>query len=437
MDVRRRFLGNKLKTSPNVFNPDNYLTIEALEDGLYASLSDNDCEYCINDSNVWITLPAGTNTQTINSGNTLLFRGRLSPTYSIGIGTFTVNKNFNLKGNCMSMLYYDYAGYASVLNLSYAFRSLFENCTTLKNVYSNFLPATSITSYVYEYMFRGCTSLITPPSLPATTLGSSCYYAMFYNCTSLEEPPSLPATTLAYKCYNRMFYNCTSLTNAPSLPATTFALGCYGAMVGGTNLLPDCTNINFSDENTINSGVCHELFYDTIITDSDLMRLLPTNSSGKYCLPVMNLTIDNVYDGMFYSCDKLTIAPELPATTLTNHCYDSMFAYCSSLITAPVLPATVLAPYCYYSMFQSCYNLITAPELPAKTLTTNCYYGMFMFCRQLNYIKMLATDIQASNCLTDWVYYVSSTGTFEKMTGVNIPTGRDGIPDGWTIVNIS
>ena len=92
----------------------------------------------------------------------------------------------------------------------------------------------------YSYMFYGCTSLTTAPSLPATTLATRCYSYMFYNCTSLTTAPSLPATTLAYSCYSYMFNNCTSLTTAPSLPATTLAYSCYSYMFNG------CTSIKLA-----------------------------------------------------------------------------------------------------------------------------------------------------------------------------------------------
>ena len=272
-------------------NTDNYLTIEALEDGLTASLSVNTCEYCVDGDDNWKTLSAGDVTESINTGQTLSFRGNLTPNSSNGIGTFTISKKCNLKGNCMSMLFGDSA--ASNYSLSgkdFAFHNLFNGCTNIINVSSNFLPA----------------------------------------------------TTLASACYNYMFCSCSSLTTAP----------------------------------------------------------------------------------------------ELPATTLTSGCYESMFHNCSSLTTAPELPATTLANSCYYYMFCRCTSLTTAPELPATTLTSYCYYYMFYGCKKLNYIKMLATDISASNCLSSWVSVVASTGTFVKHPDMTtLPTGISGIPSGWTVVN--
>ena len=70
-------------------NIDNYLTIEALEDGLTASLSTNVVEYCVDGDGNWKSLAAGNTTESINTGQTLSFRGNLTPSSSNGIGTFT------------------------------------------------------------------------------------------------------------------------------------------------------------------------------------------------------------------------------------------------------------------------------------------------------------------------------------------------------------
>ena len=111
-----------------------------------------------------------------------------------------------------------------------------------------------------------------------------------------------------------------------------------------------------------------------------------------------------------------------------------MFSGCKSLTVAPVLPATTLMVRCYSSMFMNCSALTTAPELPATTLARYCYHYMFFGCSKLNYIKMLATDISATNCLNTWVTGVSSTGTFVKDPNMtSLPTGDSGIPTGWTV----
>ena len=367
--------------------------------------------------------------------------------------------------------------------------SMFYGCTNLTTTPK--LPAMTLEYACYNSMFRSCTSLTQAPELPAITLADYCYHHMFCGCTSLTVAPELPATTLADSCYSGMFNDCTGLTAAPELPATTLASCCYYSMFSGTNVLPDCSNIDFTNETVVASGGLEGLFVRTKVTDADLERILPKNSNGKYCLPVTTLAdycyyhmfmdctsltaapilpamvlAENCYDcmfegctglttapelpattiasccyqGMFHNCTSLTTAPELPATTLARKCYEGIFCNCTSLTTAPELPAITLAESCYYRMFCGCTSLTVAPELPATILVSECYYQMFEGCCELNYIKMLATDISAYECLIFWVNGVSSTGTFIKSNGVNIPTATNsnyhaGIPSGWTVIN--
>ena len=62
---------------------------------------------------------------------------------------------------------------------------------------------------------------------------------------------------------------------------------------------------------------------------------------------------------------------------------------------------------------------------------------MFQNCTSLSYIKCLATNISASNSHDNWLYNVASTGTFVKPTSMTLfPEGANGIPSGWTVVNV-
>ena len=230
--------------------------------------------------------------------------------------------------------------------------------------------------------------------LPATILESECYYEMFAGCTSLTIPPKLPATTLKPLCYARMFHSCTSLTILPKLPATILKLGCYQQMFA------NCRSLITAPE-------------------------LPATTLDNGC-----------YSGMFKGCTSLITAPELPATTLSHDCYDDMFNGCTSLTTAPSLPAKTLSNYCYSGMFIGCTSLTTAPSLPAKTLSNYCYGNMFNGCSSLNEIHCYATDISATDCLSDWLNNVSPTGDFYKPSATTYPSGASGIPSGWTVHNV-
>ena len=157
-------------------------------------------------------------------------------------------------------------------------------------------------------------------------------------------------------------------------------------------------------------------------------------------LPATTLK-NNCYQNMFTSCTGLTSIPEnllQSVTTLANYCYASMFSSCSGLTSVPddLLPVTTLAPYCYQYMFINCSGLTTAPDLPAAELVSSCYNCMFENCSNLHSIKCLATSgINENQSTYNWVYNVSTTGTFTKASGVTWPTGPNGIPSGWNIVN--
>lgn len=374
MDWRRELMGG-LSSEMNI---DNYLTIEALEDGLTASLSTNACQYCVDGDGVWKTLAAGTATEAINAGQTLSFRGELTPNSYAGIGTFTISKRCNLLGNCMSMLFKDSAANNySLSDKSYAFYKLFYNCTNIVNVSSNFLPATTLATYCYHYMLYGCTNLTTAPKLPATRLTTACYSYMFRDCTSLTTAPALPATTLADYCYQYMFCGCTGLATAPKLPAQSLLAYCYQYMFYG------CTSLTTAPE-------------------------LPATTLATYC-----------YSYMFGECTSLTTAPELPATTLKTNCYSGMFHSCTSLTTAPELPATTLVYYCYSYMFFGCSKLKYIKALftttPSSSYTSNW----------VNRVASSGTFVKNPNA------------TWDVTVAHGIPSGWTVVNDGEPVIDIN
>ena len=348
-----------------------YFTVEALEDGLTAKLSTNACEYRVDDGD-WNTLNAGTDTVSINIGQTLLFRAELTPALYNGIGTFTFSKKCNLKGNIMSLLYKDdFIDKTDLTGKNYTFYNLFKNNTNIVNANELILPATTLANFCYSSMFEGCTGLSEAPELPATTLKDDCYKYMFFGCTGLTTAPELPATTLISYCYSYMFSGCTGLTTAPELSATTLAQYCYGSMFQG------CTGLTTAPElpaTTLAFSCYQYMFYGC--TGLTIAPELPATILANAC-----------YYYMFYNCTGLTIAPELPATELKRSCYEGMFKGCTGLTAAPELPATTLTDYCYRSMFYDCTGLTTAPELPATMLVNLCYQYMFYGCSNLNYIK--------------------------------------------------
>lgn len=256
-----------------------YLTIESLADNntitwtFVGSTPMQNVIYWSKNGTSWTAAIASTgNTPvslaTLNAGEKMYLKGE-NAAYATSNTNYTkldAGDYFNIYGNIESLRYGD--NFANILP---------ENIT--------------INSHAYEGLFRG-SHLVDASNLilPATTLNTNCYSYMFAECTVLSALPELPATTLAQYCYQYMFKGCTEITTVPSnyLPATSLAIYCYYTMFN------DCTSLT------------------TVPSD-----LLPATTLRNSC-----------YENMFRGCTSLTAAPDLPATTLTSKCYSYMFRNC-------------------------------------------------------------------------------------------------------------
>ena len=156
-----------------------------------------------------------------------------------------------------------------------------------------------------------------------------------------------------------------------------------------------------------------------------------TNLTVAPKLPATTMS-EACYFYMFGGCSNLITAPDLPATTLAEDCYRWMFAYCNKLTSAPELPATTLTKSCYANMFEACKNLITAPELPATTLAEDCYRKMFIDCKKL---QKVTVDFNSwpENGFTEWMKDVAAKGVFICPSNLPQQTGINYIPEGWNV----
>lgn len=234
----------------------DYLTFEALESGTFTLTVPNSVRlkmtsvsYSTDDGATWIDTTISSaqtiTTPTIAQGNKVIWKGvGMQTSYQYdsqsNSSVFSSTGNFNASGNIMSLLYGDNFQNQTTFqdNSNSNFSYLFYGATTLISAENMILPATTLKAYSYAWMFGGCTSLTTAPTLYATTMNIKSCERMFSVCTSLTTAPVLSATTLSNDCYSRMFFRCTSLETAPTLPATTLAPQCYSYM------FQYCTNLN-------------------------------------------------------------------------------------------------------------------------------------------------------------------------------------------------
>ena len=299
--------------------------------------------------------------------------------------------------------------------------------------------------YCFYRLFKDCDLLTAAPDLTAASLPMDSYAEMFSGCTNLGYVRCL-ATTLYHDSTADWMSNTSATGTFVKAGGAAWPRGVSGIPEGWTvlNEGPVSQYLTFKSEGTTTlslykaGGNAPVLYYsrDAVnwtawdysglaFTSGSPLYLYGDNPEGfskseeQYSVfqadgdnfgvegSVMSLisgyetltVIPNAYCfyHLFNSCKRLTVAPELPATTLTEGCYSGMF-YHTGLTTAPALPATTLATSCYLKMFWFCTSLKTAPALPATTLAPGCYSGMFSTCTSLEAAPALPATTLALSC---------------------------------------
>ena len=209
------------------------------------------------------------------------------------------------------------------------------------------------------------------------------------------------------------------------------------------------------------------------IPDYSFINLFKDDSSGQKMLliSVESLITSNItsvgqysFSSCFYCCKNLVTAPTFEnVTSVGKEGFNTCFLACTSLVTAPTFDKIIIGEAgSFDSCFSGCTSLVTAPTFENVTsVETDCFRGCFQICTSLvttpNFINITSVGAFAFNScfnsctslrniiapspstwntqfFVDWVNGIPSTGTFYKKKGLEIPTGVNGIPEGWTVV---
>lgn len=159
-------------------------------------------------------------------------------------------------------------------------------------------------------------------------------------------------------------------------------------------------------------------------------------------IPASAMT-SNAFNGTFRGCTSLTKAPELPAKVMANACYSSMFEGCTSLSKPPsVLNVNGVEGSCFQRMFcMSRNSMVTSamkytPKMYGSYNTATFAQQMFCGNGSLETVECYMTKTSGDFSQTNWMQYTNSTGTFKKLSTQTFVSGVNGIPDGWTVLNV-
>ena len=371
------------------------------------------------------------------------------------------------------------------------YNGMFSGCTGLTTI--SHIGATDFSEGIY--MFNGCTSLTEFEVGEWVTDMSSNF--MFYGCTNLKTiivnpstAPTITNNTFRNIAENGTLYVPTGSDYSSWLSTDAFYLGYYGwttqtnpeqpnndyfwveflvgSPTGGGRIKlvneVDST-LEYSTDTITWTPLTYKNFYGHYFNEGQkvyIRNTSPVLNGGDNMLDynkhyIINFTADCKIGGNLSSLGDMTErnfqrlfsvdggssylkdASQLilPWDELSVGCFIEMFGVNRGLTTPPQLPATTLAKSCYSGMFYFCENLQVAPVLPATTLTDGCYGMMFGYCARLRDVKCYATNIDAEDALSNWLLAVDYTGNFTKVEGVTYPIGDSGIPQGWTIQEIT
>lgn len=147
---------------------------------------------------------------------------------------------------------------------------------------------------------------------------------------------------------------------------------------------------------------------------------------------------DYCFNSIFNGCSALTTAPDMSSvTSIGDYGCRAMFNDCTSLTTAPDMSNVATAgQWAMAGMFEGCTSLATAPDL--RNLTSVGSYGclsLYSSCSLMSTVYAPSITAWNTTNFQGWMTSVAASGTMWKPASLTIPSGRDGIPSGWTTQN--
>ena len=309
---------------------------------------------------------------------------------------------------------------------TYSFFNLFRE-NSIFDAHGLILDSTQVSNFCYQDIFRGCTNLISGPTLETLTGGIYCFAHAFSGCTALQSMASdIKLKTYNEYCCVEMFEGCTSLVEAPGLNynLNSYVIGrsafgnmfrlctsltggpnvwrigssdvgitylnqdsCYGMFLGCSNL----KKMPSMEIRSVGISACYAMF-------SGCSKLETNNFSMSYESTTSNVGISGCAY-MFNNCIKLTNPTnfQLNAKTLSDCAYLHMFDGCSFVVYAPEIKATIIPNSGCAYMYSRCFSTTTVTSLQqfvTTELTTVNNFGMaYMFydCAFLDFTPIKRT----------------------------------------------
>lgn len=157
------------------------------------------------------------------------------------------------------------------------------------------------------------------------------------------------------------------------------------------------------------------------IISSTGFESVTTMNNGCFC----QLFIDNT---------NLTSATDLliPFSTIPKEGLRALFNGCTSLTNLPLLTSITTVGENGFRYFAAATKISSVDVSGVLNVGTSAFNSAFYNCSNLNQVKCPNIATWETSKFSNWLYGVSSSGTFEKPSDLEVTTqSTSGIPKGW------
>lgn len=218
-----------------------------------------------------------------------------------------------------------------------------------------------------------------------------------------------------------------SAANSTGITTTTASFNVYG------NIMSLRYGDNFEGQTVADRNAFKFLLLYSKVYDASNLCLTATDVG------------ESGYQSLFHGCPNLTYGPKIiyPIKTTSTRTYTAscMFQECPSLVSCgdlELIKATA-SNYAFERMFYYCTSLVKSPKityrLSGATDTVGTISKFFEGCSSLSEIEFYTPEISSVNP-TNFSNGVSATGTFKKSAETTWPIGINGVPTGWTVIDV-
>lgn len=362
-------------------------------------------EYSTDNGSTWNTYNlVNTNAGQIylSAGQSVMWRGTRSYTSTTNNYLYVAlggsSTSFEPSGNLFSIINSDPSTFSAMTTVGEAmFYYFFKNITKMTD-FSKLATSqiTEVRTNGFGQTWRGCTSIVTPPSFAGvTTVGTRGFNCTFLGCTAMTTSP-----------------NTSSLTTVGDYGLDSFLNGCASLVTP-----PDLSHVTSGGSRA----------FSATLYNCSAMTTTPSFAG-------ITSVANNMFSGTLHGCSSITTPPVFGRiATVGDSGFSDTFGGCTSMVSAPDWRTiTTVGQQAFNGTFSGC-TIAEGPDLRNVTsMGSKAFYNTYYNCRSIEKVYAPSISSWDTTDFYGWLTNAPASGTIYKPANLSIPSGSSGVPSGWT-----